>query len=72
MCLVAAYSLAGTDQGEGDMEKIRVEQHSFLGGLWFAGWLFTIGFLHLDFFRGALAIVLWAYYLGVHFSYLAH
>jgi len=53
------------------MEKIRVEQHSFLGGLWFAGWLFTIGFLHLDFFRGALAIVLWAYYLGAHFSFLA-
>ena len=58
-------------QCEGNMERIRVEQHSFLGGLWFAGWLFTIGFLHLDFWRGVLAIVLWAYYLGAHFSFLA-
>jgi len=52
------------------MERMRVEQHTFLGGLWFAGWPFTIGFLHLDFWRGLLAIVLWAYYLGAHFSFL--
>lgn len=37
-----------------------------LGGLvWFAGWLFTIGYLHLPFGRGLLALVLWPYYLGV-------
>jgi hypothetical protein len=29
------------------MEKIRIAQHSFTGGLWFAGWLFTLGCLHL-------------------------
>jgi len=59
-------------EGEGHMEKIKVEQHSFVGGLWCAGWLFTIGFLHLGFWKGVLAIVLWAYYLGAHFSFLAH
>jgi hypothetical protein len=53
------------------MEKIKIEQHTFTGGLWFAAWLFTIGFLHLDFWRGVLAIVLWSYYLGAHFSFLA-
>ena len=38
------------------MERMRVEQHTFLGGLWFAGWLFTIGFLHLDFWRVSLRL----------------
>ena len=30
-----------------------------------------IGFLHLGFWKGILAIVLWPYYLGLHFSSLA-
>lgn len=47
------------------MEKIRIEQHSFGGLLWFAGWLFTIGFLKLTFFwKGATGILLWPVYLG--------
>lgn len=32
------------------VEKIKVVQrHSFAGCAWIASWLFTIGFLHLDF-----------------------
>jgi hypothetical protein len=54
------------------MEKIKIEQHSFTGGLWFAAWLFTIGFLHLTFWRGVLAIVIWPYYIGVKISALLH
>ena len=50
------------------MEKIRIEEHSAGGLLWFVGWLFTIGFLHLTFWKGALALVLWPYYLGVTVS----
>jgi len=50
------------------MEGIRIEQHSFTGTLWIAGWLFTIGFLKLSFWQALLAIVLWPYYLGVTFS----
>jgi hypothetical protein len=50
------------------MERIRIEQHSFMGTLWLAGWLFTIGFLKLMFWKGALAVLLWPYYLGVTFS----
>ncbi|HXZ33556.1 MAG TPA: hypothetical protein VEH30_14870 [Terriglobales bacterium] len=57
---------------EQNTQKIKIEQHSFLGGIWFAAWLFTIGFLHLSFWKGLLAIVLWAYFLGVTFSHLAH
>ena len=41
------------------LERIRVEQHRFLGSLWFGGWLFTIGFLHLTFWKGVAALLLW-------------
>jgi len=54
------------------VEKIRIEQHSFTGGVWVAGWLFTIGFLHLTFWKGVLAIVLWPYYIGVVVSPHVH
>jgi hypothetical protein len=41
---------------------------STAGPLWFIGWLFTIGFLHLTFWKGFLALVVWPYYLGVFFK----
>lgn len=45
------------------MEKIKVENHTFSGGLWCVAWIFT-GYLHLSFWQGALAIIIWPYYLG--------
>jgi hypothetical protein len=53
-------------------QKIQIMQHSFVGMAWPAAWLFTIGFLHLNFWQGVLAILLWPYDLGAHFSSLAH
>lgn len=50
------------------MERIRVEQHSSLGLIWFGGWLFAVGFLKLMFWKGVLAILLWPYYLGLAIS----
>jgi hypothetical protein len=50
------------------MEKIKVEHHTLSGGFWCAAWMFTIGYLHLSFWKGVLAIVVWPYYLGVAFS----
>jgi hypothetical protein len=50
------------------MEKIRIEQHSVGGLFWVGGWFFTIGFLHLPFWKGVAAAVLWPYYLGVMVS----
>ena len=46
------------------MEKVRIEQHGSAGLLWFGAWLFTLGYLHLPFWKAVLAIVLWPYYLG--------
>jgi hypothetical protein len=51
------------------MEKrIRIEQHGGLGLLWFAGWLFTIGYLNMGFWKAVLGLVVWPYFLGVDVS----
>ena len=52
------------------MEKIRIEQHSGAGLLWLTGWLFTIGMLHLGFWKGVLALIVWPYYQGVNVAAL--
>jgi hypothetical protein len=49
-------------------DRIRIEQHSAAGLLWIAGWLFTIGYLKLAFWQGALALVIWPFYLGSAFA----
>jgi len=54
------------------MEKIRIEHHTLTGGVWIAAWLFTIGYLHLSFWKGLLAILLWPYDLGTYFRSLGH
>lgn len=38
---------------------------SLLGGLWFAGWLFTIAFAELVWWKIILGIVVWPYFLGI-------
>lgn len=48
--------------------RINVTQHSSVGTLWFAGWLFTIGYLKLGFWWGVLAIVVWPYFIGSHLA----
>ena len=53
-------------------QKIRIEQHTFMGCVWFGAWLFTIGYLHLGFWKGALALAIWPYYIGDHISALWH
>ncbi len=52
------------DKGASRPERIRIEQHSSAGLLWIAAWLFTIGFLHLPFWRAVLALLAWPFYLG--------
>lgn len=55
-----------------NVQKIRIEQHTLTGGLWFAAWLFTIGFLHLSFWRALFAIVIWPYFIGHWVRALPH
>ena len=49
-------------------KKININQHSSTGIFWFIGWLFTIGFLKLGFWKGLLALIVWPYFLGTHFT----
>ena len=51
--------------------KVTCRSHvhgSVIGSVWLIGWLFTIGFLHLAFWKGVLAMFVWPYYLGVFFG----
>ncbi len=50
------------------MKTIKIEHHSSLCILWFIGWLFSIGFLKLQFWYGVLALLAWPYFLGAHFA----
>src|SRR5690242_11618377 len=57
----------GRATGEDDVsENVRV--HASGGGiaapLWFAAWLFTIGYLKLSFWKAVAAFFVWAYFLG--------
>ena len=49
-------------------KTVKVVEHSELGALWFIGWLFTIGYLKLGFWKGVLGLCIWPFYLGRHFA----
>ena len=40
-------------------------QHSLGGTIWFIGWLFTIGFAKLVWWKALLAVIAWPYFLGI-------
>lgn len=42
----------------------RMEMAGIMGPLWFAAWLFTIGYLHLPVAKAIFALVIWPYYIG--------
>lgn len=50
------------------MNNIIVSHQDAFGALWGIGWLFTIGYLHLSFGKGFLALFIWPYYMGKKFS----
>ncbi len=54
------------------MNNIIVSHQDSLGGLWAIGWLFTVGYLRLKFWKGVLAIIVWPYYLGKKFAGHTH
>ena len=47
-----------------DKTTVKVQNADLIGPLWFIGWLFTIGFLQLGFWKGLIGLLLWPYYLG--------
>ena len=53
---------------ESTLERIHITQHTSLGAVWLAGWLFSIGYLKLSFWMGLLGMIAWPYFLGSHFA----
>jgi hypothetical protein len=47
-------------------KTISIQHHSGLGLAWLAGWLFTLGYLGLGFWKGLLGLVVWPYFLGAY------
>ena len=65
------YQCNSCGASEGTIEKVRVVNG--LGGTaWVIGWLFTIGYLKLGFWPGALALLIWPYNIGVAIAGLHH
>lgn len=50
------------------MSIIKFQKNTLGECLWFIGWLFTIGYLKLTFWKGVLALIIWPYYIGLHFA----
>jgi hypothetical protein len=56
--------MAGIREGGGLMAGNKVSG-GMAGGIWFAGWLFTLGFAQLVWWKAILGLVVWPYYLAV-------
>jgi hypothetical protein len=52
---------------DGRRMRVTADFGAVMAPVWIMGWLFTIGFLALPFWRAVFAIVLWPYYLGSFF-----
>lgn len=45
--------------------RTQVIRADVTGPIWFIGWLFTIAFAQLIWWKAVLALVIWPYYLGL-------
>ena len=64
-CLVAPSADAAAPSKHEEREAAQPSGSQLAGTLWFAGWLFTIGFAQLVWWKVLLALVAWPYFLGV-------
>jgi len=58
------------DNPSKNMIKVDQSGSAVIVGIW--AWLFTIGYLHLAFWKAVLGIILWPYYLGTNFGTPLH
>jgi hypothetical protein len=50
---------------EDKSRNVQVNAGTLVGPIWFIGWLFTIAFAKLIWWKALLALVIWPYFLGV-------
>lgn len=55
----------GERRGAAKASTASAPAHPLAGMLWFAGWLFTVGFAKLVWWKVLLGLVVWPYFLGV-------
>ena len=44
--------------------RCRTNGAGFSGPIWIIGWLFTIAFAHLPWWKALIGLLIWPYYLG--------
>jgi hypothetical protein len=54
---------------DGKVIRGKMEMGGIMGPIWAMGWLFTVGYLHLPFWKAVFAIVVWPYFLGATFAH---
>jgi hypothetical protein len=51
--------------GRDKKQRVRgTDAGALIGPVWLIGWLFTIGYCGLPFWRAVLALVIWPHFLG--------
>ncbi len=53
-----------TEEGKCGARNAGAGAASLGGVVWLIGWLFTIGYAHLGWWKGLLGLILWPYFLG--------
>ncbi len=46
------------------MAEKKIKAECSFGMVWFAGWLFALGYLKLGFWKGVIALIVWPYFIG--------
>ena len=50
---------------EQEKKRYKATTAGLVSALWFIGWLFTIGYANLVWWKIILGIVVWPYFLGI-------
>lgn len=53
-----------TNKAEDKGKAVRLQNSSSAGTIWFIGWMFTLSFAKLVWWKGLLGLLIWPYYLG--------
>jgi len=59
-----SLSQEACDADRAPRRKLRARSRRSPSALWLGGWLFTIGFAKLVWWKALLALVVWPYFLG--------
>ncbi|MFB0517405.1 MAG: hypothetical protein ACETWG_12485 [Candidatus Neomarinimicrobiota bacterium] len=44
--------------------RIQVDAGGIIGPIWFIGWLFTLAYVQLPWWKAIIGLIIWPYFLG--------